>query len=349
MSNGEVREVKKVEEVKDVQVAAFFDLDGTLTPLPSLERRFFRVLRYRREVPLKNYFLWLKEALRLLPYGVSAVTKANKMYLRGVQSVGEDEFENRSGNFWEPTVLEESGAGNDGVPSAHASGQPERLGASQAGGQTSAAPPKRARRNPRLPVPRFFANAVERVAWHAKRGHAIVLVSGTLEPLATAGALELEAELAARMVVAKIRVCATRLEEIDRRWTGGILGEAMFGEAKARAIRALAQELKLDLARCYAYGDSANDEAVLACVGNPIAVNPSRRLARIAHESGWPLLRWAEGEQLTERAQSSPRVHRRKDKKEGLAQTHMDCREAETRDSEKRKNESALRQTERMA
>src|SRR5947208_13652124 len=65
----EVKEVKDVadEMDKSARIAAFFDLDGTLMPLPSLERRFFRMLRKRHEIPLKNYFLWLGEALQLLP------------------------------------------------------------------------------------------------------------------------------------------------------------------------------------------------------------------------------------------------------------------------------------------
>src|SRR2546430_9682831 len=48
--------------------------------------------------------------------------------------------------------------------------------------------------------------------------------------------------LAARGVTASVGVCATRLEAVDGRWTGRILGEAMFGEAKARRVRQLAHE-----------------------------------------------------------------------------------------------------------
>ena len=49
----ENREVKEVEEVKEAheqrgEVAAFFDLDGTLFALPSLERRLFQTLRFQR-------------------------------------------------------------------------------------------------------------------------------------------------------------------------------------------------------------------------------------------------------------------------------------------------------------
>lgn len=246
------------------RVAAFFDLDGTLLPLPSLEQRFFSALRYRREIPVKNYLLYLREALKLLPSGIGAVAHANKMYLQGVPS------------------LKESGAEKRSDSCAHKSGQQDE-------GQASMPP----RRNPRWPVPHFLEACVERVAWHATQGHAIAIVSGTLEPLANLAARTLEAELAFRGIATKIRVCATRLEESDGRWTGRILGQAMFGSAKARAILSLAEEMSLDLSGSWAYGDNAQDRCMLAAVGNPAAVNPTPKLARIARKQGWPILRTA--------------------------------------------------------
>ena len=252
------------------RVAAFFDLDGTLIRLPSLEKRFFRTLRYRHEIPFRSYLWWLREALRLLPRGFRMAAHSNKIYLRNV------------------STLHKSGAESRSEFSAQERGH-------QAGGQASAPP----RLNPRLPVPPFFADAVERVVWHARQGHAIVIASGTLEPLADAIALELEAELAARGVAGRIRVCATKLEEIGGRWTGRILGEAKFGEAKARTVSRLAEELQLDLGRSYAYGDTVLDAAMLAIVGQPAAVNPSRAFARTARKRGWALLKWNEERSLT--------------------------------------------------
>jgi len=162
-----------------------------------------------------------------------------------------------------------------------------------------------------LPVPRFFAQAIERVAWHARQGHEIVFLSGTLEPLALAVAQAVEANLEARGITVTIRVLATRLEERDGKWTGRVLGEAMFGEAKARAVKQLAEEMRLDLEHCYAYGDSAKDEALLAATGNPMAVNPSPKLARIAKTRGWALLHWNEEKGLTQRTLNSKRSERR--------------------------------------
>jgi phosphoserine phosphatase len=139
------------------------------------------------------------------------------------------------------------------------------------------------------------------------QGHEIVLVSGTLEPLARGAARILEAEVAARGSAAAIRVCATRLEERDGKWTGRVLGEAMFGEAKACAAKRLAEEMRLDLTRCYAYGDSLHDRWLLEAVGKPAAVNPSNDLAEIARMRGWALLRWNKETELTQRTQRKER------------------------------------------
>jgi phosphoserine phosphatase len=269
-------EVEEVHEVKDRSegVAAFFDLDGTLVAGPSMERRFFRMLRWRGEIRAGNWVLWMWEAMRLSPRGIRVMLQANKMYLRGVQSFGG-----------------RGRRGGDDRPGLNAD-QPAQ-------GHVTVFP----RRDSRMPVPSFFAEAVERAAWHARQRHAIVLVSGTLEPLAEEAGRGLEAELAARGLETRIRVCATRLEEKVGRWTGKILGEAMFGEAKARAAMRLADEMRLDLRQCYAYGDSLHDRWLIEAVGWPAAVNPSRQLGRIARRLCWTVLRWGGGENLTQRAQ----------------------------------------------
>jgi len=66
-------------------IAAFFDVDGTLIPEPSLERRFFRAVRQSGAIPIGNYFLWAQEALRLLPKGIGAMVHANKRHWSGVR------------------------------------------------------------------------------------------------------------------------------------------------------------------------------------------------------------------------------------------------------------------------
>ena len=150
-------------------------------------------------------------------------------------------------------------------------------------------------RQPEMAVPRFLPEGVDQVAWHAQQGHAVVMVSGTLAPLAQEMALALVVRLAVRGIAASVAVCATRLEENDGQWTGRIVGDAMFGEAKERAVRRLAGEKGFELAQCYAYGDCISDRWMLEAVGRPAAVNPSRRLETLARRKRWPVLTWAEG------------------------------------------------------
>jgi len=75
----------KEESAEKPGSAAFFDVDGTLTPEPSLERRFFRAVRQSGAIPLGNYFLWAQEALRLLPHGIAAMVNGNKRHWSGVR------------------------------------------------------------------------------------------------------------------------------------------------------------------------------------------------------------------------------------------------------------------------
>jgi HAD superfamily hydrolase (TIGR01490 family) len=215
-------------------VAAFFDLDGTIIPGPSLERRLFRMLRNQGAISSTSYLLWLAQAARLAPHGLSVIAHTNKMYLRGVP-----------------------------------------VNAIQ------------------TCLPSIFPDALDRVAWHVTQGHTVVLVSGTLAPLARAAALTLTLRLVSRGFTASIGVCATQVEEARGRLTGRIAGEPVFAQGKARAICRLARQSGFDLTRCYAYGDSATDRWMLGAVGRPVAVNPSRELHRIARLLDWPVLHWS--------------------------------------------------------
>jgi len=68
------------------RTAAFFDIDGTLVPEPSLESRLFCELRRQGAIPWTNYVRWAVDALRLLPRGLAAATQGNKRYVRGLRA-----------------------------------------------------------------------------------------------------------------------------------------------------------------------------------------------------------------------------------------------------------------------
>ena len=69
---------------------------------------------------------------------------------------------------------------------------------------------------------------------------------------------------------------------------------SLHGEHKAVALVDLADREGFDLAASTAYSDSHTDLPFLEAVGNPVAVNPDRELARIADERGWEVLTFSE-------------------------------------------------------
>jgi HAD superfamily hydrolase (TIGR01490 family) len=216
-------------------IAAFFDVDGTLIPEPSLERRFFRAVRQSGAIRIANYFLWAQEALRLLHKGIAATVHGNKRHWSGARC---------------NQVLQQ------------------------------------------MEVTVFFEEGMERAAWHARQGHRIVLVSGMPEPLARMVARAVECELESRGVGSELLVCATRMEERDGRWTGRLLGEAMYGEEKFRAVKRIAQEQRIEVRGSHAYGNTLLDRTMLAAVGHAHVVNPGRDLAALANQCDWQIWHW---------------------------------------------------------
>lgn len=79
----------------------------------------------------------------------------------------------------------------------------------------------------------------------------------------------------------------TVAEVNDGLYTGRLVGEPLHGQAKAEAVRSLALREGLELERCSAYSDSANDIPLLSLVGHPCAINPDGKLRSYARERGW--------------------------------------------------------------
>ena len=103
--------------------------------------------------------------------------------------------------------------------------------------------------------------------------------------LVTATPVELASILARRLGLTG--ALGTVSEIADGRYTGRLVGKPLHGLAKAEAVRALAEREGLDLARCWAYSDSANDIPMLSTVGHAVAVNADATLRAHAVANGW--------------------------------------------------------------
>lgn len=131
-------------------------------------------------------------------------------------------------------------------------------------------------------LPRISVEGRRRLNDHRKQGHLVVLLTGSLEPLASQIQRELGADLA----------LSARLEVKNGALSGQLDGQRPYGPEKARLVRQLARTHGIDLANSYAYGDHHSDYELLHAVGHPHAVNPDHQLRRKALERGWPILQF---------------------------------------------------------
>jgi len=74
--------------------------------------------------------------------------------------------------------------------------------------------------------------------------------------------------------------------------TGGIVGKPAWGEGKAAAVRKFAKQHGITLTQSYGYANGNEDIAFLKSIGKATAVNPKERLAEVATEKSWQVLRF---------------------------------------------------------
>lgn len=130
-----------------------------------------------------------------------------------------------------------------------------------------------------LVEPVIYSEADALIASHRSAGRDVIIISSSGTEVVEPIGARLGVDLA----------LGTQMEIVDGKYTGEILFYA-YGEAKAQAMRELAETRSIDLAASYAYTDSHTDLPMLELVGFPTAVNPDSELRRIALEREWPVL-----------------------------------------------------------
>jgi phosphoserine phosphatase len=237
-------------------VAAFFDLDGTLLPPPSLEWRFISYLLWHDKLGTLNIFRWLAHAGRSLGRGPRHAVEANKQYLAGLsESLVAD---------WGKSL--QTGGVNSDTPRAFDEGlQRIRWHQSQDHRVFIVT-------GTLAPLARDFATRLP----------------GNIEVIAT----DLSVSSGMRPCAIGSAAGGAGKTAYLSMWTGALAGEHMVGSAKNRALRVIATRHHLELRACYAYGDSIADRAMLEAVGHPTAVNASRSLERLARKCGWQVSQW---------------------------------------------------------
>ena len=132
----------------------------------------------------------------------------------------------------------------------------------------------------------IFDEAMATRIWPGTRALAqLHLDQGQRVWLVTAAPIEIAGIIARRLGLTG--ALGTVAEHVDGVYTGRLVGGMLHGPAKAEAVAALAEREGLELARCSAYSDSANDLPMLTLVGHACAINPDARLRAHARANGW--------------------------------------------------------------
>jgi fatty acyl-CoA reductase len=226
---------KKVVAEEPGEVAAIFDVDGTL--VGSNVVSYYAWLKMR-EMPAAARPFWAATFLAKIPF-YWALDKVSRAHFNRAF------YKNYAG--WEPS-------------------RARHLGQESFSGFT---------------LSRIYPEALACLREHKRAGHRVVLLSGALDFL-----LDPFKDLADDVLSAS-------LAEEDGVYTGELSGAPVAGEARARMLASFARKRGVDLASSYAYADSISDLPMLEAVGNPVAVNPDRRLAEAARSRGWQLRRWS--------------------------------------------------------
>jgi HAD superfamily hydrolase (TIGR01490 family) len=131
-----------------------------------------------------------------------------------------------------------------------------------------------------LATSRLKQPVLDQLREHQAAGRPLVLVSAGLHEavVALGGALGGQGE-------------GTRMHRADGRFLPAVDGPVCQGPGKAERARAVLDARGYDAAASFAFGDTASDIPFLELFGHPCAVDPDRRLAAVATERGWPIVR----------------------------------------------------------
>ena len=77
-------------------------------------------------------------------------------------------------------------------------------------------------------------------------------------------------------------IICSMMEVSNDIFTGKVLGEFCYSEIKLKQLKIFCADKNIDISDVYYYGDSMADLPVLEVIGNPVCINPDKKLRKIA-------------------------------------------------------------------
>ena len=127
---------------------------------------------------------------------------------------------------------------------------------------------------------KISSRVAEHMRFHQSQGHHIVLST----------AMPTELAVHFQKFFRTQGLLSSKLAASKGVYTGKI-NYLNFGSQKAKPVKEYAEKHKLKLKQSYFYADSISDIDAMKLVGNPIAVNPDKKLRSYAKKHRWKVLK----------------------------------------------------------
>ncbi len=130
--------------------------------------------------------------------------------------------------------------------------------------------------------PAFYPEARLEIEKHRSNNARSVLLSSSLKPVCL---------MVAEYFSLDDTICSD-LEINNGLYSGRPEGAYCFREEKAVRLKDYCEKNNCSPDLAWYYGDSIADLPALGIVGNPVCVNPDRKLMKIARQKGWRVYEW---------------------------------------------------------
>jgi HAD superfamily hydrolase (TIGR01490 family) len=130
--------------------------------------------------------------------------------------------------------------------------------------------------------PSVYKEARNEIEFHKANNARVVILSSALNTVCR--------EMAKRLGIDDI-ICS-ELEVKDGYLTGRPVGHICYGEEKTKRLLAYCERNNSLPSDAWFYSDSISDLPGLNAVGNPVCVNPDKKLKKAALKRGWKILNW---------------------------------------------------------
>jgi HAD superfamily hydrolase (TIGR01490 family) len=126
----------------------------------------------------------------------------------------------------------------------------------------------------------IFSEIINIIKKHKAEGRELLIISSAIDAIVGRVAKFLEIN----------NYIGTKLETIDGKFTGKILGDIVYGKNKIDFAKDFISENNLDFKNSWVYTDHHSDLDLMALSSNPHAVNPEKTLKKEAEKRNWPVL-----------------------------------------------------------